>query len=353
MCKTGEIELGVEDLHTDNHETKRRIRKRSKRPAPNGTSTTGLPPGQDADVQKLLERIEQLESRSRLEVEAQPAAETDGERSSAELEVEAQPAVGTKATGAVSAEEAAEVPAPPLVLSSVTMWMVQNASTGAGVLRASIWLFCGIMVALLEIVSLVSVAIALQWKPCFSQDDCRIGQACISFLVDGRYSRMTCEDCYFIARDETVAAPTDWLYPDIISPEERLGFGDEAALASGGAKRQGRATGGGGGGGGGGFAVEASLNSTVSASEYCLRQLREKAVALFEPEDSIYFGGNETSFEPHFRKCHFVKEALNTMSELDRIIVLLVLLLVAFGEPCALSSRLVLLCACPFSILRM
>ena len=123
-----------------------------------------------------------------------------------------------------------------------------------------------------------------------------------------------------------MAAPTDWLYPDVISPEDRLGFGGDEVTT--GAARQGK-------GKGGGVLAVASANSTFSASEFCLRQLHGKAVALFEPYDSLYFGGSQepTEFEPHFRECHFVKEALHTMSDLDKTIVLLVLLLVAFGAP--------------------
>ena len=273
------------------------------------TSTTG------ADVRSLLERIEQLEARSsRLDVDAQPA---NGE----------QPAVTLKANGEASAkdEDDEDIPAPPLVLSSVTMWMVENTKTRTDALRAAVWLIFGLTFAMLEIVSLISVGIALQWKPCFAQEDCRIGLVCISFLDDEPpvYSRMTCEDCYFVARDETVAAPTDWLYADIISPEDRLGFGG----SDGSAVRGRRPT-----TSGSGLQFYEPSNSTVSASEHCLRKLNEKAVALFEPDDSVYFGGSaEPPFAPHYRECHFVKEALMTMSALDVMVVLLVLLLVAFG----------------------
>ena len=341
----GEIELDVEGQPAA-IASKRRVRKRSKHPAPIGTSTTGLPPGPGADVsgadmQSLLERIEQLESRARVEVEAQPAAEADGEQPAEEPQPaeKSQPEVVMKAAGEVSAEEIEEIPSPPLILSSVIVWTVQNANTRAGVLRASAWLICGLIFALAEITSLLSVGVSLQWKPCFAQEDCRLGQVCISFY-EGVYFRSTCEDCYFVAKDETVAAPADWLYPDVISPEDRLGFGDDEVTT--GAARQGK-------GRGGSVLAVASANSTVSASEFCLRQLRGKAIALFEPDESIYFGGSEepAEFEPHFRECHYVKEALQTMSRLDKTIVLLVLMLVAFGAPRATTSCL-FPCACPF-----
>ena len=116
----------------------------------------------------------------------------------------------------------------PLNVAAVALAEVHSAHCRADALRAFTWLVLAFLSALVEIASLLSVILALVAPRCFSQADCRHGTACINFFHHNLWFSSTCEDCWYMAQDETVAAPTSKLYSAYMvvkTPEERLGFG--------------------------------------------------------------------------------------------------------------------------------
>ena len=262
-------------------------------------------PAPSRDPELVPSAVQQALQEMRIQVEESCAAAKAARDEVAAL---AEALDNIEAEASVAAELLdAGVPDPPLVLSAVMMHKVLTARTPYGAFEALAWLIGGVLLTALSLVSLVSVGVSLQWGPCFSQDDCRDGLVCYSFFEHGSYYEGKCEDCYFVAEDESVAAPANWsgrysfYFPGSKSPEERLEF------------------------------WESPNDGWQSASDYCMEQLQGRAKVIFEPADSVDFGGSAALVPPTFRQCLFIKEALSRCTMLDKIIIYLVCGLVAFG----------------------
>ena len=179
-----------------------------------------------------------------------------------------------------------------VVLASVVLFKLSIAHSLRGITSAILWLFAATVLAFLEIVSLISIGVALQWPRCFSNSEnaCRRGTACFYINSNGFLGTATCEDCFYLAEDESVAANTSSLYvninPGSVSPGIRFGF------------------------------------DNMSASDACLSLL---------PEGNAIYDGLGWNAAPSFRQCQFVLEGIASVSNLDRTIIVMVFVLCAMS----------------------
>lgn len=67
------------------------------------------------------------------------------------------------------------------------------------IVGAVAWSTIGLLLALLEIVCLLSLGISVNWQRCITSDDCPTGQACVRlFNTLGDLIRPVCQDCNYL-----------------------------------------------------------------------------------------------------------------------------------------------------------
>ena len=181
-----------------------------------------------------------------------------------------------------------------------------TAKSKADVVFTSMWLVCGIVFAVLAVITLLAIGVASQWPQCFEQNDCRAGTVCVSYLEalepgadyrDGTYyiTSPKCQDCYFLAQTNgTRSAPDDSLWNSTVAVGLFVFDGD---------------------------------NKT--ATEVCMKKLNELSSFSFS---STSFPSESTQpADVSFARCLYIQETLGKASRLDRIILRVVFLLVAMS----------------------
>lgn len=94
-------------------------------------------------------------------------------------------------------------------------------------LWALAWLVGGVVVAMFEVVILVSIIISNNWQGCTEQDDCPIGEECGHTIIAtgaaaGTLTRALCLDCVFLSDEHSVLPMTPWKTVQVGEPDTNL-----------------------------------------------------------------------------------------------------------------------------------
>ena len=149
-------------------------------------------------------------------------------------------------------------------------------------LEAFVWVCLALATGIFQVMLALAMSTSLSWGKCHGASDCKLGQACISFINDdGSVLAPACEDCYFLVEHGGASIGDLW-------PNQYDGPGSEH----------------------------------MNASQFCLQQLD-----AFSP----VFQKLRPEFESSFARCLYVQAAYLSMSQLEETVLFGAMFVVALA----------------------
>jgi len=98
-----------------------------------------------------------------------------------------------------------------LNMTLIIMYMVANGSDSwrsAG--KAAAWVLFALLIAIVEILLLLSLTMTSNWPSCRSLGDCMVGSACVRLVEAGMLQNPLCLDCYFLVDSSSHGSGKPW-----------------------------------------------------------------------------------------------------------------------------------------------
>jgi hypothetical protein len=98
-----------------------------------------------------------------------------------------------------------------LNMTLIIMYMVAHGSGSwrcAG--KAAAWVLFALLIAIVEILLLLSLTMTSNWPSCRSIGDCMVGSACVRLVEAGMLQKALCLDCYFLVDSSIHGSGKPW-----------------------------------------------------------------------------------------------------------------------------------------------